>query len=227
MEVKTILSPNFNKGRKLNGKPCGITRITPHCIVGQVSAETCAGWFSQKSRQASATYIIGKSGEVVYNVEEVNRPWTSSSPENDNQAITIECASDARAPYAFNGAVFHTLIELTADIIKRNQRDTLVWIPERDKALAYQVKDNEMLITLHRWFAAKECPGQWLIDHMQEYVDAVNAITQPKQVPGQSQASSGHGMYKVQVGAFRDRNNAEKLANELKGKGYSVWIQEV
>lgn len=223
MEVKQILSPNYNTGRKINGHTCPITRITPHCIVGQVSAETCAGWFSKRSRQASATYIIGKSGEIVYNVLEVNRPWTSSSADNDNQAITIECASDASAPYAFNGAVFHSLIELTADIIKRNGRNTLVWIPDRDKALAYHVKDNEMLITLHRWFAAKECPGQWLLDHMQEYVDAVNKITQPKQPT----PPTGHSMYKVQVGAFRDKTNAEKLANELKGKGYSVWIDEV
>lgn len=41
---------------------------------------------------------------------------------------------------------------------------------------------------------------------------------QPKPV-----ASSGK-LYKVQVGAFSDRNNADKLAAELKSKGYPITI---
>lgn len=32
------------------------------------------------------------------------------------------------------------------------------------------------------------------------------------------------GLYKVQVGAFKEKTNADKLAEELKRKGYSVYI---
>lgn len=33
-------------------------------------------------------------------------------------------------------------------------------------------------------------------------------------------------VYKVQVGAFRDRNNAVKMCKDLAGLGYSAWIKE-
>jgi N-acetylmuramoyl-L-alanine amidase len=32
--------------------------------------------------------------------------------------------------------------------------------------------------------------------------------------------------YKVQVGAFRERVNAERLAEELRAKGYEVYIAQ-
>ena len=215
MEVKKILSPNYTKGR--SGKP--IERITPHCIVGQVSAETCAGWFADPKRQASATYIIGKDGEIVNNVEEVNRPWTSSSKANDDLAITIECASDTNPPYAFNDKVYNSLIELICDIITRNGRKRLMYIPDKDAALAYKVPADEMLITFHRWFAARECPGDWLINHMDDLVTRVNNKLSASDPQGDHTS-----WYKVQVGAFKDKANAEKLLEDLYQKGYEGFI---
>ena len=219
MKVTTNISPNHNTGRS----GCAITRITPHCIVGQVPAEECARWFSDPKRQASANYIIGKDGEVVYNVLETDRAWTSSSKENDDRAITIECASDTKPPYAFNDKVYETLIELTADIIKRNGRKRLKWIPTKNDALNYKVPDDEMIITLHRWFAARECPGDWLVDHMGDYVARVNAklgANEPKPLDNVST------MYYVQCGAFKDRKNAENLVKDLKAKGFEAIIKE-
>ena len=182
MEVTTYLSNKYTKGR--NGQ--AITRITPHCIVGQISAMDCAKMWERAGRDASANYIIGKDGDIVYNVEEVNTAWTSSSPENDRQAITIECASDPSYPYAFNETVMHTLAELTADIIRRNNRRKLVYIEDKNAALNYKVKDDEMLITFHRWFANKACPGDWFINHCREYVDCVNELlgnSEPQPTP--------------------------------------------
>lgn len=219
MNVTTNISPNHNTGRS----GCAITRITPHCIVGQVPAEECARWFSDPKRQASANYIIGKDGEVVYNVLETDRAWTSSSKENDDRAITIECASDTKPPYAFNDKVYETLIELTADIIKRNGRKRLKWIPTKNDALNYKVPDDEMIITLHRWFAARECPGDWLVDHMGDYVARVNAklgANEPK--PSDNVCT----MYYVQCGAFKNKANAEKLVKDLKAKGFDAIIKE-
>ena len=219
MKVTTKISPNHNTGRS----GCAITRITPHCIVGQVPAEECARWFSDPKRKASANYIIGKDGEVVYNVLETDRAWTSSSKENDDRAITIECASDTKPPYAFNDNVYETLIELTADIIKRNGRKRLKWIPTKNDALNYKVPDDEMIITLHRWFAARECPGDWLVDHMGDYVARVNAklgANEPK--PSDNVLT----MYYVQCGAFKDKANAEKLVKDLKAKGFEAIIKE-
>lgn len=155
---KTILSPN-NSGQR-TGK---IERLTVHCVVGQLTSEKVASMFLKKSRKASSNYVIGKDGDVCLVVEESNRSWCSSSASNDQKAITIECASDTTDPYKFNYIVYNKLIELTVDIMKRNNKNTLVYINDKEKALKYKVKENELLLTFHRWFAAKACPGDWFI----------------------------------------------------------------
>ena len=91
----TKLSPNHS-GQRTHS----IDRITPHCVVGQLSAESICGCFINTSRQASCNYGIGKDGRISLCVEEKNRSWCSSSRENDQRAITIECASDNFHPYA-------------------------------------------------------------------------------------------------------------------------------
>ena len=91
-----------------NSSPRGnnrIERITPHCVVGQCSAVAVANMKHFKPGGcASATYIIGKDGEVLLNVPEERRPWTTggdkkvngrTGAQNDYKAITFECASDA------------------------------------------------------------------------------------------------------------------------------------
>ena len=43
----------------------------------------------------------------------------------------------------------------------------------------------------------------------------------------EKEQTTGDKLYRVQVGAFRERSNAEKLANELKTRGYDNFIVEV
>ena len=99
--VYTKLSPNHS-GQRTHS----IDRITPHCVVGQLSAESICGCFTSPDRQASCNYGIGPDGRVALCVEERNRSWCSSSAANDQRAITIECASDAKEPYAMTAAVY-------------------------------------------------------------------------------------------------------------------------
>ena len=98
--VYTKLSPNHS-GHRTHG----IDRITPHCVVGQCTAEGLGDWFSQRSTQASSNYGIDRDGRVGLYVEEKNRSWCSSSNANDQRAVTIECASDTKEPYAFRDVV--------------------------------------------------------------------------------------------------------------------------
>lgn len=95
-------------------------------------------------------------------MEEKNRSWCTSSNANDQRAITIECASDTVEPYTMYEVVYAKLIELCVDICKRNGKKKLLWFGDKDKSLNYEPKDDEMLITVHRWFANKSCPGNWL-----------------------------------------------------------------
>ena len=93
-----------------------IERITPHCYVGNVSIQDMAAWLCNPDAQASANYGIGKDGTIGLFVEEKDRSWCSSSRENDNKAVTIECASDTFEPYAINDKVYTSLINLMFDI---------------------------------------------------------------------------------------------------------------
>ncbi len=153
----TLLSPNHSGLRTKR-----IDRISPHCVVGQCTAEGLGDWFHRPSTQASSNYGIDKDGRVGLYVEEKNRSWCTSSSENDQRAITIECASGKAEPYAMNEVVYDRLIELCVDICKRNGKKKLIRFGDKDKSLNYEPKDDEMLITVHRWFANKSCPGNWL-----------------------------------------------------------------
>lgn len=166
----TKLSPNHS-GQRTHV----IDRITPHCVVGQCSVETLGNIFASKERQASCNYGIGADGRVGMYCEEKNRSWCSSSNANDQRAITIECASDTTTPYAFKDIVYNKLIELCVDICKRNGKTKLIWFGDKDKTLAYKPAANEMVLTVHRWFANKSCPGDWMYQRMGDLAAKVTA----------------------------------------------------
>lgn len=179
------LSPNHSGQRTYP-----ITRITPHCVVGQASVETIGKIFAPTTRQASCQYGIGSDGRVALICEEKNRSWCTggytnftvngkvrSGSLNDQKAVTIECASDAKSPYAFNSTVYNKLIDLCVDICKRNGKNKVVWIDDKYQAEAYSdkyQKSNEMLLTIHSWYAAKSCPGPWLTERMADLAQKVN-----------------------------------------------------
>ena len=166
----TKLSPNHS-GQRTHS----IDRITPHCVVGQCSVETLGNIFMPESKEASCNYGIGTDGRILLCVEEKNRSWCSSSNANDQRAVTIECASDNTAPYAFNTAVYNALIELCTDICKRNGKTKLLWLGDKDKTLNYSPKSDEMVLTVHRWFANKSCPGDWMYERMGDLATKVTA----------------------------------------------------
>ena len=153
----TLLSPNHSGLRTKR-----IDRISPHCVVGQCTAEGLGDWFHKSSTQASSNYGIDKNGRIGLYVEEKNRSWCTSSNANDQRAVTIECASDKVEPYAMHQVVYDRLIDLCEDICRRNGKKKLLWFGDKNKSLNYQPKADEMLITVHRWFANKSCPGDWL-----------------------------------------------------------------
>ena len=165
----TKLSPNHS-GQRTHS----IDRITPHCVVGQCSVETLGRIFTPTSKQASCNYGIGLDGRVGMYVEEKNRSWCSSSNANDQRAVTIECASDSTEPYAFKDVVYQTLIKLCVDICQRNGKTKLLWLGDKDKTLNYAPKADEMILTVHRWFAAKACPGDWLYSRHGQIAAEVN-----------------------------------------------------
>jgi len=211
----TNISPN-----KTSPRNHAIDRITPHCVVGQLSAESICGCFTSPSRQASCNYGIGTDGRISLCVEEKDRSWCSTSSANDNRAVTIECASDKTAPYAMTDAVYEALISLCTDICRRNGKSKLIWLGDKDKTLAYEPKDDEMVITVHRWFANKSCPGDWLYSRLFDLAARVTANL------GGGKSDTGV-LYCVQTGAFSVKDNADKMLAKVKAAGVDTYMVKV
>lgn len=195
-----VLSPNHSGQR--NHK---IDTITIHCVVGQCTAKRIGEIFQSETKKASSNYGIGYDGSIGLYVEEQNRSWCSSSASNDNRAVTIEVASDTSEPYAITDKAYKALIDLITDICKRNGMDELKW--EADKALVGQV--NKQNMTVHRWFANKSCPGTYLYNRHSLIAKEVNERLKSSKV------------YVVQVGAFTNKANAEKMLTKAKKAGFN------
>lgn len=217
----TKLSPNHS-GKRTHS----IDRITPHCVVGQLSAESICGCFTSTSRQASCNYGIGTDGRVSLCVEEKNRSWCSSSNSNDQRAVTIECASDMKAPYAMNSKVYNSLIKLCTDICKRNGKKKLLWLGSKSKALNYSPKSDEMVLTVHRWFANKSCPGDWLYSRLDDLAEKVTANLSGTTTSA-STTTKKDTLYRVQVGAYSVKNNADVQLKKVKAAGFDTYMVKV
>lgn len=217
----TKLSPNHS-GKRTHS----IDRITPHCVVGQLSAESICGCFTSTSRQASCNYGIGTDGRVSLCVEEKNRSWCSSSNSNDQRAVTIECASDMKAPYAMNIKVYNSLIKLCTDICKRNGKKKLLWLGSKSKTLNYSPKSDEMVLTVHRWFANKSCPGDWLYSRLDDLAEKVTANLSGATTSA-STTTKKDTLYRVQVGAYSVKNNADVQLKKVKAAGFDTYMVKV
>lgn len=204
-----------------------IDRITPHCAVGQLSAESIGACFPN-GRKASVNYGIGYDGRKCLIVEEKNRSWCSSNVENDQRAITIEVASDKSAPYAFTGEAYKGLVELCVDICKRNGLKKVIWFGDKDKSLSYNPADGECLLTVHRWFANKSCPGDWMYSRMGQIASEINSRIGADNPTGVvvDKPSDGNTLYRIQCGAYKNINNAEVRVSALKAKGVGAFIVE-
>ncbi len=148
-----------------------IDTITIHCVVGQCTVETPGNIFAPTSRQASSNYGIGTDGKIGMYVEEKDRSRCSSSGANDHRAITIEVAPDSSHPYAVNDKTFAALIDLVTDICQRNGIKKLVWSTNKNDRVNHL---NGCNMTVHRDYANKSCPGDYLYNRHGQIADEVN-----------------------------------------------------
>lgn len=173
------LSPNH-----YNGRTHVIDTLTIHCMAGQLTVQQCGNIFASSSRQASSNYGVDYNGKIGLYVEEKNGSWCTSSYENDNRAITIEVASDSFDPYKVTSAAYKSLINLVYDICKRNKISKLKWSKTKSDRMNHK---NGCNMTVHRDYAQKSCPGDYLYGKMGEIAKKVNAklAADGKPQPGQ------------------------------------------
>ena len=172
------LSPNHSGARTHK-----IDTITIHCVVGHLSLQALGNIFASPKRESSSNYGVDDKGRIGLYVEEKNRSWASSNEANDQRAITIEVACDPKPPYKITDDALKGLIKLCADICRRNDIPQLLW-QANPKLVGHVDKQN---MTVHRWFANKSCPGDYIFGQLGRIAEEVNKNlktveqTQPKQ----------------------------------------------
>ena len=203
-----LISPNKTVGRNH-----AIDTITIHCFVGQVTAKRGCEVFQPSSKGASCNYVVGYDGSIGLCVEEKDRSWCTggydkngnpirvngvSGKSNDYQAVTIEVASDAKHPYAITEKAMAALIELCTDICRRNGIKKLLWSGDKN-LVGNPAKQN---LTVHRWFANKACPGDYIYQRLGDIAAKVNAkLGATGAAPVQPSAPVSSGPYKVRITA--------------------------
>ena len=205
-----MISPNRTPDRNH-----AIDTITIHCFVGQVTAKRGCEVFQPSSKGASCNYVVGYDGSIGLCVEEKDRSWCTggykkvnganvpirvngiSGSSNDYQAVTIEVACDAANPYAITEKAMAALIELCADICRRNGIKKLLWSGDKN-LVGNPSKQN---LTVHRWFANKACPGDYIYQRLGDIATKVNAKLGSSSVPTTPAAPVSNVPYKVRITA--------------------------
>ncbi len=98
------------------------------------------------------------------------------------------------------------LIKLCVDICKRNGKNKLIWFGDKDKTLNYSPKSGEMILTVHRWFANKSCPGNWMYARMGDLAEKVT-----KALGGSSDSGGGPGSKGTQATILKDLSEADAI----------------
>lgn len=241
-----MISPNRTPNRNH-----AIDTITIHCFVGQVTAKRGCEVFQPSSKGASCNYVVGYDGSVGLCVEEKDRSWCTggydkngnpirvngiSGKSNDYQAVTIEVASDTTHPCAITDKAMAALIELCADICRRNGIKQLLWSGDKN-LVGNPAKQN---MTVHRWFANKACPGDYIYQRLGDIAAKVNAkLGAAGTAPVQPSAPVSSVPYKVRITATDlnirkgpGTNNAKAgvikpgvytIVSEAAGQGATLW----
>lgn len=205
--VHTNISPNSNNPR--NHK---IDKITIHHMAGNASIETCGRIFADPNRQASSNYGVGTDGRIALYVDEANRAWTSSNAANDHRAVTIEVANDGGAPdWHVSDTALQATIDLCVDICKRNGIKKLNFTGDKSGNL-----------TMHKWFAATGCPGPYLESKFPYIAAEVN-----KRLGAVDTEEAEAEVYRVQVGAYKSRENAENQLAKIKAAGFDAFLVQI
>ena len=164
MTMSSLASQFYDVGKHYGGRIYGVNKVTIHHMAGVSSALACAQSHAAPGRNASANYYIGVDGDIVCGVLEDYGAWTSSSWDNDIEAITIECSNDIYGdPWSISDATWNSMIKLCADICKRYG------------ITPYYDGTAGATFTEHRMFAPTACPGDYIHARMQQIVKEVKA----------------------------------------------------
>ena len=159
-----------------------------------------------------------KDGEICLGVDESRRAWTTGSRECDSYAVTIECSNSQNGePWLVSDKSYNATVRLIADICKRNGIKRVNFTGDKSGNLV-----------MHKWYQATACPGTYLSGKFGDIANKVNEIlgNNPQPQPTPQPDDGTVTLYCVQVGAFANKANADRLCAELESKGYKPFVVE-
>lgn len=185
-----------------------IDHILIHCMAGPLTAKSCGEMF-KKNGKSSSNYGIGPDGQIAVYVDESRRAWCTggtmkvngiSGSDMDHRGVSIEVSSSKFHPYKITDKAFESLVRLCADICFRNGIKQMKWKNNK----AYVGKPAQQNVAVHRWFANKACPGDYIYERLGTICDKVNymlgnpsnfqaGITSGSSAGSSSSSSSGDG----------------------------------
>lgn len=148
-----------------------IDTITIHCMAGDMLIESCGELF--QTREASSNYGIGSDGRIALYANENTATYASSDFSNDNRAVTIEVADDGSTQHKITNKAYKSLVKLCADICKRNGIKKLKWSTSKTDRVNHK---NGCNMTVHRDYANKSCPGDYIYNKMDKIAEDVNEL---------------------------------------------------
>lgn len=202
-------SNNYTVGR--SGRK--IEKIAIHHMAGILTAKQCGGIFQNGSRKASSNYGIGKDAEVGLYVDEENTSYCNSNWDSNCKSVTIETSnSSLGGDYPVSDPVLNKLIELVADIAKRNNLGKLV---------------KGQNLVWHRMYAATTCPGDYLLSKMDYVAEQANKINgQSTSTPQTTSRKSNEEIANEVIGGKWGNGDARKTALTNAGYDFSA-IQSI
>jgi len=152
-----LICGTIPSSNKFNKRPGKVTRIIQHHWASVNNSGRAA--LANPNTKKSVTYLVLDNGDILGQVPEEYRPWTSGGPSADNPSITIECQNSTAAPeWRVSDAAIASIARLVADIGARHGFGPITTSNYRG----------------HREFAATACPGPYLYGALQGIRDTAN-----------------------------------------------------
>lgn len=168
-------------------------------------------WKSQPgSRTVSANYWIANNGDLIPQVDENLRAWTSGAdgyPEGaraDHRNITVEVSNSPdgvrNGTWAISDAALKTLTALIADVYKRHK-------------LGPVKRSASSGVGVHSDWVPTACPGPYVMEHLPDIIEAAEELNNEKPKPApEPELTIGEIMAFKSVGiGYRPNDKEDRL----------------
>lgn len=148
--------PDVGRSSERLGKVSGVL-VHHNAGVDAYGQATAAG------REVSAHYWITNDGDLLPNIDETRRAWTSGHPAYpagalaDHRFITVEVSNDGGPGWSISAKAEDMLARLIGDVHRRYK-------------LGQVKRGTQSGVAVHRDFVATECPGRYVMANLDRII---------------------------------------------------------